>query len=252
MTATAQKPHYDPGKKQRRSPPHQYNETEKPVEAQDRFRPAGSVMARRITHVGSRVVAELSSGEISATPTQQKTAAIMEALEEELLKRKCHGAVPQTFGFENCVDLHWKLYWEIARLHHATPHDVTDMKCFAFNAAVTAWHLTDWVFEDMTPAQRSQYGTPLKAFQNFVRRQCRPIHLCRQIATASKHRSVILHADQDVGAGIDVKPHVEGQFSASWNIYVTDGAVTYPALDVLEESRLYWYRFISGLGLMDD
>ena len=27
------------------------------------------------------------------------------------------------------------------------PYNVIDMKCFAFNAAVTAWHLTDWVFE---------------------------------------------------------------------------------------------------------
>jgi hypothetical protein len=37
----------------------------------------------------------------------------------------------------------WKLYREIARLEHATPYDVIDMKCFAFNAAITAWQLTD-------------------------------------------------------------------------------------------------------------
>ena len=44
----------------------------------------------------------------------------------------------QTFSFENSVDLVWKLYWEIARIHHASPRDIIDMKCFAFNAAVTA------------------------------------------------------------------------------------------------------------------
>jgi hypothetical protein len=63
----------------------------------------------------------------------------------------------QTFGFDNSVDLVWKLYWEITRLHEATPHDPIDMKCFAFNAAVTAWHLADWVFEDMTLTQRGRH-----------------------------------------------------------------------------------------------
>lgn len=79
-------------------------------------------------------------------------------------------ATPPTFGFENCVDLVWKLDWEIARLLHATPHDVIDMKCFAFNAASTAWHLTEWVYENMTPAQRSQHGVvSLKEFKSLVR-----------------------------------------------------------------------------------
>lgn len=158
--------------------------------------------------------------------------------------------IPQTFGFENCVDLVWKLYWEIERLHNAMPHDVIDMKCFAFNAAVTAWHLTDWVFEDMTPTQRAQHGTTsLKGFQNYVRQQCRSIHLCRQIATASKHRVVTLHVDQGVDAGIVFGAQKDGQF-ASWSIVVKDGAVIHPALDVLENARLYWHQFISSLGLI--
>jgi hypothetical protein len=66
------------------------------------------------------------------------------------------------FSFESCVDLLWKLDWEIARLLHATPHDIIDMKCFAFNAAVTAWQLADWVFEDMTIEQRQHV-----VYQNY-------------------------------------------------------------------------------------
>jgi hypothetical protein len=108
---------------------------------------------------------------------------------------------------ESWVDLVWKLYWEIVRLHHATPHDVIDMKCFAFNAAVTAWQLTDWVYGDMTQAQRDRHGIKSKrAFQDMARDQCRAIHLCRQIATASKHREVTLHVDKSVGAGVAVLP----------------------------------------------
>jgi hypothetical protein len=159
---------------------------------------------------------------------------------------------PQTFGFDNCVDLFWKLDWEIVRLHHASPHDIIDMKCFAFNAAVTAWHLTDWVFEDMTPAQRSQHGVrSVVEFQRLVRQQSRHFHLCRQIATASKHRTVKMQAwDPAVGAAITPIPKEKGQFAA-WHIVISDGAATYAAMDVLEEVRMYWYRFISDLGLID-
>lgn len=157
---------------------------------------------------------------------------------------------PQTFGFESCVDLVWKLYWEIERLHHATPHNVIDMKCFAFNAAVTAWALTDWVFLEMTPAQRDRHGAgSLSEFQKLARKQCRALHFCRQIATASKHRTVILHADRGVSTDISVTP-VPGEFG-TWEIVIRDGAATHLAVDVLEQARLYWYRFISELGLID-
>jgi hypothetical protein len=154
----------------------------------------------------------------------------------------------QTFGFENCAALHWKLYWEIARLGYATPRDPIDMKCFAFNGAVTAWCLTDWVFEEMTTAQRDHYhrGT-LREFQDLAREQCRALHLCRQIATASKHRTVRLHVDPAVGAALSVEP-----VTNAWEIVITDGATTHQAIDVLEEARLYWYHFLSKLGLMDD
>ena len=158
---------------------------------------------------------------------------------------------PQTFGFENCVDLVWKLYWEIVRLQQATPQDVIDMKCFAFNAAVTAWHLTDWVFSDMTPAQRNHHHVrSLAEFQNLARNQCRALHLCRQIATASKHRRVTLHVDHSVIADVSLTNKSEGQFG-TWEIVIRDGSTTLLAIDVLEEARLYRYRFISDLGLIE-
>ena len=84
--------------------------------------------------------------------------ALLEAIRGDIASKLSNERTPpppQTFGFESCVDLVWKLYWEIERLHHATPHNVIDMKCFAFNAAVTAWALTDWVFLEMTQAQRT-------------------------------------------------------------------------------------------------
>lgn len=164
----------------------------------------------------------------------------------------------QTFGFENCADLVWKLYWEIERLKYATPRDPIDMKCFAFNGAVTAWCLTDWVFEEMTTAQRDHYHGSLTEFQNLARKQCPALHLCRQIATASKHRTVRIHADRAVGTAVSVEPVPQSEEQTGtwergiWEIVITDGATTHRAVDVLEEARVYWYGFLSDLGLIDD
>ena len=186
-------------------------------------------------------------------PEVNVEALLVEAIRGDIASKLTNERTPpppQTFGFESCVDLVWKLYWEIERLHHATPHNVIDMKCFAFNAAVTAWALTDWVFLEMTPAQRDRHGAgSLSEFQKLARKQCRALHLCRQIATASKHRTVTLHADRSVSTEISVTP-VPGEFG-TWEIVIRDGAATHLAVDVLEQARLYWYRFISELGLID-
>jgi hypothetical protein len=50
-----------------------------------------------------------------------------------------------------------------------------------------------------------------------------------------------------VGAALSVEP-----VTNAWKIVITDGATTHQAIDVLEEARLYWYHFLSKLGLMDD
>jgi hypothetical protein len=177
--------------------------------------------------------------------------AIFDAIRADSARLATKVIPKQTFDFEHCVDLIWKLYWEIVRLQEATPHNPIDMKCFAFNAAVTAWQLTDWVFEDMTPSQRAQHKVvSLGDFQNLVRQQCRPLHLCRQIATASKHRIVTKHPDPGVSASVVVVPSAPGQLG-SFEIVINDGGTTHPALDILEEARLYWYKFIDNLGLID-
>jgi hypothetical protein len=65
---------------------------------------------------------------------------------------------------------------------------VHQLKDSAFNAAVTAWHLCDWVFNDMTPEQRAKLNfRNLADLQEHVRENCRALYLCRQAATASKH-----------------------------------------------------------------
>jgi hypothetical protein len=65
----------------------------------------------------------------------------------------------QTFALENCRDLLSKLEREIERYRAirtekvAAAADLTDL---AFNIAVTAWHLCDWVFADMNDEQQEK------------------------------------------------------------------------------------------------
>jgi hypothetical protein len=124
------------------------------------------------------------------------------------------------------------------------------MKCFAFNAAVTAWHLADWVFEDMSDEQRRQFGiSTFTDLQTLAREQCRALHLCRQIATASKHRVVRVRYDDSVSTRVDFN-RADAPHWPKWGLVIIDGDKSYPAIDVFEEARLYWYKFLCGLGLI--
>ena len=96
---------------------------------------------------------------------------------------------PQTTGYENCRDMLMKLereidrYLTVARSGECDPVKVLDvvdtLKDAAFNASVTAWHLTDWIYNDMTVERRERLGpTGLLAFQELARTQCRELRLC--------------------------------------------------------------------------
>jgi hypothetical protein len=64
------------------------------------------------------------------------------------------------------------------------------------NAAMTAWHLTEWTWREIQgsiPRVRSltaRAGTPireLKQFQEFVKRDCSELAYCEGIAVSTKH-----------------------------------------------------------------
>ena len=66
---------------------------------------------------------------------------------------------PATYGLETFRDVLEKLEWEQNELKAAfeqEPKDPTKLYYRAFNAAVTAWQLADWVWKDMTPDQRQK------------------------------------------------------------------------------------------------
>jgi hypothetical protein len=99
-----------------------------------------------------------------------------------------------------------KLLWEIQCLTDAmsvwVDNEAFPVAIFtAFNAVVTAWHITDWVWQS-SPERRAVLATRynftyaetdtgirrgLEKFQTAVANDCRALYVCREVANGSKH-----------------------------------------------------------------
>ena len=155
----------------------------------------------------------------------------------------------QTFAFPDCRELLEKLQREINRYREAAGHNqlegealverVDQLKDSAYNASVTAWHLSDWVFNDMRRAQRRTLGfRTLGALQAHARRSCRALHLCRQSATASKHWRVENHHDPKVQVIVTCDD------DTGWTVYFMDDDKRTRADQVFDEALGFWTGFI--------
>jgi hypothetical protein len=115
--------------------------------------------------------------------------------------------IPNVFGMNQPQHMITKLYVEIQQLTESlsvwTKSESFPTPLFiAWNAAVTAWHLTDWLWasnQDTRVLLSKRYGfnydeatdngreKGLQKFQKIVREKCRELHICEEIANASKH-----------------------------------------------------------------
>lgn len=170
----------------------------------------------------------------------------------------------KTFGLESCRDLLSKLEWEIEGLRSTQTSDVSSLIYQAFNGAVTAWHLADWVWGDMTGEQRvaicNEWGLVARSigeFRHGLRKNNWAVALCREIATASKHVQVSQSPDADVqttvsavsslvtATGRAVRTESGSEVTVTgWKLKVFDGSDWHEMLDVLEEARNFWTTFI--------
>lgn len=179
---------------------------------------------------------------------------------------------PATYGLNNSRDLLRKLEWERNGLKAASTQEPTELYFRAFNTAVTAWHLADWVWRDMTRDQRQQleadWNTKLNVeddkggdFRRELRQKKREIAICREIATASKHVKVNQSPDPTidtvasartskvlndgepvkVGAGFLVVPR--------WTLKVQDRAERRDFIEIIDSVIEYWNEFIDQRGI---
>ena len=154
--------------------------------------------------------------------------------------------VPQTFAVETAQDMSEKLWWEI-EAYRGEP-DLQPKLWRAFNCAVTAWHISDWLFKQRQ-TEGVEVGT-LIDLQNDVQRRSRALKLCKHIATASKHGGVDRRFDPTIRVIVAAKitaekvPFEEIDRSQHWEIAISDGDGETDALQVFYKAYEFWDREI--------
>ncbi len=125
----------------------------------------------------------------------------------------------------------------------------------AINFAITAWHVTDWVWGQHKNALREYYCVNKKwKFQDKIRRECSDLAVCDVIANAAKHGGV---ADEKEGrpdvetilvtrpvasaAGVEL---VAVQTDNQWSLEIEVDGKRKDPLELFNRVFLFWHKFI--------
>lgn len=181
-------------------------------------------------------------------------------------------SVPKVFSLATPQHMLAKLYWEIEQLKKASAEEGRKLTFHqeqaycAFNCAITAWHLTDWVWGDASEALRIEMCKYLDAttcckrdFQNAICRKYRALHICRQIANGSKHMK-LEREDPVVEVGAIWEEHMPRAGSARAGekisgflrkFVVVDNEIRKPAVEVFDEAGENWKDFLGTWGFIE-
>tara|TARA_B100000315_G_scaffold236682_1_gene252730 strand:- start:2461 stop:3027 length:567 start_codon:yes stop_codon:yes gene_type:complete len=166
-----------------------------------------------------------------------------------------------TFGIKTWRDMLKKLHWELDRLAEIEDHDHETAAYHCFNAAVTAWHLHEWIWLDIKQNSKLRAQLAREAgiwpqkfekgdWHKFVQNHetfAPVLRYCRIIVTATKHGGVKF-TDEDP-TDIEVYTSTSstlrdntGRKSQRWKIRIKDRVI--PAEFVLDAAGDVWRTFI--------
>jgi hypothetical protein len=170
------------------------------------------------------------------------------------------------------ADMYWKLSWELTELGTAMSSDKNRFPrqapaYHAFNCALTAWHMTDWVWQATDAEQRLWLSSKfqfalvkddrksLSRFYDSIASACPQLHVCRQIANGSKHMKLD-RFDPDVQVQADwlrvVEPHGTlrpGDLMMDLRISVGSDQTT--ATHLFAKVFRFWEQLLSELGFVE-
>jgi hypothetical protein len=151
----------------------------------------------------------------------------------------------KAFGIDDSRAMLDKLRWELENIFTRQRHDIRVCQYHAFNCAITAWHATDWLWEDMPPdlKHEMEWKKP-EHFQVFVCEQSPELCLCRQIANGSKHCR-LRSFDPAVSAVIS-----DGQGYDYGNPIIIDGDVRHDASYVFGLALCWLEQFIRSHNIL--
>jgi hypothetical protein len=182
---------------------------------------------------------------------------------------------PKTFAIDSSRDMLEKLKREIERLAGAIiRQEIVD---HGLNAAMTAWHLTDWTWREIQDpislrTLTARAGMPireLKQFQEFVKRNCAELAYCGGIAVSTRHFafSKLPVFSTKVAERFKISPDPIGkdgggalhQFSPTGEsisytaqaaeLWITDGRSLTSAAEILENAFQWWRKFIDEMSI---
>ncbi len=152
-----------------------------------------------------------------------------------------------SFVLKSPANLLEKLARDLKRL----AQDEQNQSDHAFNFAVTAWHMSEWAYK--AAQERSQGSKPfgcasLRAFQNFIRKDCPALDICYDLANGSKHTEVARSSKAVIETGVSaVASRLLDSFELGQDrlggialkVRFADGTSGY-AIDVFMEALAYW------------
>ena len=180
---------------------------------------------------------------------------------------------PKTLAMQSSRDMLEKLRREIDRLAGSIiRQEIVD---HGLNAAMTAWHLTDWAWREIQgstrlPTLTARAGAPireLKQFQELVKRNCAELAYCEGIAISTKHFAFSklpvfstkvterfkINPDpigKDGGATLHQFSPTGGSISytaQAAELWITDGRSLTSAAEILENAFQWWRKFIDEM-----
>jgi len=169
-------------------------------------------------------------------------------------------------GLQSAHDLLRKLRWEMRQMDQIKSEDeVDEVGAYqAFNAAVTARHVCDWVWETASPELRERFkaDTPepsakgVRQLAALMSTECRELHICRQLATGAKHFTVERFDDPGISANlitaISVFESEDGSsraFATRKAVFVNDGRQLYSDVGLFSRALNYWESFFQQYGI---
>jgi hypothetical protein len=182
--------------------------------------------------------------------------------------------IPNVFALNEPQHMVSKLYFEIMKLMDSLSiwterKEFPEPLFIAFNTAVTAWHITDWLWESrestralMKKRFKFDYNewsfrgrnTGFDRFQKAIVKECRPLYICREIANASKHMRR-RKSDTNIKAVAQWHPGIEnfghakvGDLVMSLNIF--DGEVQHDAQKLFIDAAGYWENLLRAENLI--
>lgn len=134
----------------------------------------------------------------------------------------------------------------------------------AFNAAVTAWHICDWVWETASVELRERFkvdspepsAKDKRLLTALVYAQCRELYICRQLATGAKHFRVDQFNDPGVSTSLEAAMNVfesdasgKLHFFLTRALFVNDGDTKHAGLGLFNRALDYWESFFQRYGI---